>query len=45
MAKIRPAGKKKEAGPKNPGAWGCIILLGSAFLLILLVLYYSLARH
>lgn len=46
MAKIRIAGgsKKSPVGPKNPGAVGCIILIGAALILVSLVLYYSLAR-
>ena len=46
MAKIKPAGgAKKPAGPKNPGAAGCLILLISGFILVCLVLYFSLARQ
>lgn len=46
MAKIKPAGgKKAPVGPKNPGAVGCIILLASVFLVICLVIYYSIARQ
>lgn len=46
MAKIRIAGSAKKApvGPKNPGAIGCIILIGAAFIVVSLVLYYSIAK-
>ncbi len=46
MAKIKPAGGKKgPTGPKNPGAVGCLILLVSIFVIIGIVMYYSLARN
>jgi hypothetical protein len=42
MAKIRPAGGKKgPVGPKNPGAVGCLILVGIAVVVIGFVLFYS----
>ncbi len=46
MAKIKIAGetRKGPVGPKNPGAVGCIVLLALAFILVCLVLYFSLAR-
>jgi hypothetical protein len=45
MAKIKIAGgKKAAAGPKNPGAVGCLILIGGIILLVSVVLYYSLSR-
>ena len=46
MAKIKIAGGSKRAaiGPKNPGAVGCIILIGAALILVSVVLYYSLAK-
>lgn len=45
MAKIKPAGGKKSAvGPKNPGAVGCLILIGAIVVLVGLVMYFSLAR-
>ena len=46
MAKIKPAGGKKDAaGPKNPGAVGCLVLVGIIFLIIGIVLYYSIAKN
>ncbi|WP_321470855.1 hypothetical protein [uncultured Paludibaculum sp.] len=45
MAKIKPAGgKKASVGPKNPGAVGCLILIGSILVLVCLVMYFSLSR-
>ena len=42
MAKIKPAGSRKgPAGPKNPGAVGCLILVGIAVVVIGFVLFYS----
>jgi hypothetical protein len=47
MAKIKAAGstKKSPAGPKNPGAVGCIFLIATVFILVCLVLYFSIARQ
>ncbi|HEY3444292.1 MAG TPA: hypothetical protein VGK29_26305 [Paludibaculum sp.] len=46
MAKIKIAGgpKKGVVGPANPGAIGCIVLIGLALILVAVVLYYSLAK-
>jgi len=46
MAKIKISGgsKKSPVGPKNPGAVGCIIIIAAAFVLVCLVLYFSLAK-
>jgi hypothetical protein len=45
MAKIRPAGSKKAvAGPKAPGAIGCLIVVAVGFVVLGLLLYYSIAR-
>ena len=45
MAKIRPAGSRKAvAGPKAPGAVGCLIVVIAGLVLLGLVLYYSIAR-
>ena len=42
MAKIKPAGARKgPAGPKNPGAVGCLILIIGAAILVGVVLFYS----
>jgi hypothetical protein len=43
MAKIKPAGSKKgPAGPTNPGAVGCLILIAGIAVLVGVVLFYSL---
>lgn len=45
MAKIRPAsGKSAPAGPKNPQAISCILLLVLLFALLGVVLYLSISR-
>ena len=43
MAKIKPAGRKKSstAGPSNPAAFGCIILLALIVIVVGVVLYFS----
>lgn len=44
MAKIKPAGSKKgPAGPKNPGAVGCLILIAGIVVLFGVVLFYSIS--
>jgi hypothetical protein len=44
MAKIKPAGgAKTRGGPKNPGAIGCLVLIGLVLLVICLVLFFSLS--
>ncbi len=44
MAKIKPAsGKKTPSGPKNPGAVGCLVLIGLVLVVIALVLFFSLS--
>jgi hypothetical protein len=44
MAKIKPvSGAKTPAGPKNPGAIGCLVLIGLVLLVICLVLFFSLS--
>ncbi len=42
MAKIKPAGgKKSPAGPKNPQAVGCLILIAIVVVVVGAVLFYS----
>ncbi|MBI4893967.1 MAG: hypothetical protein HY821_25340 [Acidobacteria bacterium] len=42
MAKIKPAsGKKGPAGPKNPQAIGCLVLIAIAVAVVGAVLFYS----
>jgi hypothetical protein len=46
MAKIKIAGKKKAepAGPKAPGAIGCLLLIGMILLILGVVMYLSIAK-
>ena len=41
MARFKPAGRKKAAQANRPNAIGCIILLALLFLLVFLMMYYT----
>jgi hypothetical protein len=41
MAKFRPVGGKKRATTPRPNAIGCIVLLALLFLLLFLMMYYT----
>jgi hypothetical protein len=41
MGRFKPAGRKKAAQDKRPNAIGCIILLALLFLLVFLMIYYT----
>jgi hypothetical protein len=45
MAKIKAAGRRKPVrGPKAPGAIGCITIVILLFVLLGILLYYSISR-
>jgi len=46
MAKIKMAGKKSSgpAGPKNPAALGCLIIIGIIILIVGYLLFISIAQ-
>jgi hypothetical protein len=41
MARFKPAGRKKTVQDKRPNAIGCIILIALLFLLVFLMIYYT----
>ena len=44
MARFKPAGRKKAAQDKRPQAIGCIILLVLLFLIVFLMMYYTVSQ-